>query len=60
MSGARLSIGFIPLADASALIVAIDKRFTAAEGLDVDLVHEVSWSNVRDKSISACSTPPIC
>ncbi|MGJ4947351.1 CmpA/NrtA family ABC transporter substrate-binding protein [Bradyrhizobium sp. HKCCYLS20291] len=44
-----LRIGFIPLVDAAALIVAVDKRYTAAEGLDVTLVREVSWSNVRDK-----------
>ena len=44
-----LRIGFIPLVDAAALIVAVDKGFAAAEGLDVDLVREVSWSNVRDK-----------
>jgi ABC-type nitrate/sulfonate/bicarbonate transport system substrate-binding protein len=49
MSGDRLRIGFIPLADAAALIVAADKGFTAAEGLDVELVREVSWSNIRDK-----------
>ena len=42
-------IGFIPLVDAAALILAVDKGFTAAEGLDVTLVREVSWSNVRDK-----------
>ena len=45
----RLTIGFIPLADAAALIVAVDKGFAAREGLEVDLVREVSWSNVRDK-----------
>ena len=44
-----LHIGFIPLVDASALIVAVDKGFATAEGLDVTLVREVSWSNVRDK-----------
>jgi two-component system, oxyanion-binding sensor len=49
MSQDRLRIGFIPLCDAAALIVAVDRGFTAAEGLDVDLVREVSWSNVRDK-----------
>lgn len=47
--GPRLRIGFIPLADAAALIVAVDKGFTADEGLDVELKREVSWSNVRDK-----------
>jgi NitT/TauT family transport system ATP-binding protein len=49
MTGQPLHIGFIPLVDAAALIVAVDKGFTAAEGLDVTLVREVSWSNVRDK-----------
>jgi NitT/TauT family transport system ATP-binding protein len=44
-----LHIGFIPLVDASALIIAVDKGFAAAEGLDITLVREVSWSNVRDK-----------
>ena len=45
----NLRIGFIPLVDAAALIVAVDKGFAAHEGLDVDLVREVSWSNMRDK-----------
>ena len=49
MSKDRLRIGFIPLCDAAALIVAADRGFTAAEGLDVELVREISWSNVRDK-----------
>lgn len=45
----RLRIGFIPLADAAALIVAVDKGFCAAEGIEVELVREISWANVRDK-----------
>ena len=49
MTGTRLRIGFIPLCDAAALLVAVDKGFAAAEGLDVELIREVSWSNVRDK-----------
>ena len=49
MSDQRLRIGFIPLCDATALIVAVDKGFAAAEGLDIDLVREVSWANMRDK-----------
>jgi NitT/TauT family transport system ATP-binding protein len=44
-----LHIGFIPLVDAAAIIVAVDKGFAAAEGLEINLVREVSWSNVRDK-----------
>jgi NitT/TauT family transport system ATP-binding protein len=35
--------------DAATLIVAADKGFAAREGLDISLVREVSWSNVRDK-----------
>jgi len=49
MSNAKLRIGYIPLVDAAALIVAVDMGFAAAERLDVELVREVSWSNVRDK-----------
>src|SRR5205807_4261163 len=30
-------------------IVAVDRGFTAAEGLDVELIREVSWANIRDK-----------
>ena len=44
-----LEIGFIPLVDAASLIVAVDKGFVLEEGLQVNLVREVSWSNVRDK-----------
>jgi ABC-type nitrate/sulfonate/bicarbonate transport system substrate-binding protein len=46
---ARLTVGYIPLADAAALIVAADRGFASDEGLELDLVREVSWSNVRDK-----------
>jgi ABC-type nitrate/sulfonate/bicarbonate transport system substrate-binding protein len=48
-SNKKLRIGFIPLVDAAALIVAVDRGFAAKEGLDVELLREVSWSNVRDK-----------
>ncbi|MGB7040242.1 MAG: ABC transporter substrate-binding protein, partial [Xanthobacteraceae bacterium] len=49
MSGESLRIGFIPLTDAAALMIAADKGFAAKQGLSLDLVREVSWSNVRDK-----------
>ncbi|MGE3150445.1 MAG: CmpA/NrtA family ABC transporter substrate-binding protein [Pseudorhodoplanes sp.] len=45
----RLRIGYIPLVDAATLIAAVDEGFAATEGLDIELVREVSWSNVRDK-----------
>jgi two-component system, oxyanion-binding sensor len=49
MTEDTLRIGFIPLVDAAALIIAVDKGFAAQESLAVELVREVSWSNVRDK-----------
>ena len=49
MSETKLRIGYIPLVDAAALLIAVDQGFAAAEGLDIELVREVSWSNVRDK-----------
>jgi len=45
----KLRIGYIPLCDAAMLLIAIDKGFCTAEGLEVEAVREVSWSNVRDK-----------
>jgi two-component system, oxyanion-binding sensor len=49
MNETKLRIGYIPLVDAAALLVAVDCGFAATEGLSVELVREVSWSNVRDK-----------
>lgn len=48
-AGCQIKIGFIPLADAASLFVAVDKGFAADEGLEVELVREVSWSNIRDR-----------
>jgi ABC-type nitrate/sulfonate/bicarbonate transport system substrate-binding protein len=47
--GHPLRIGFIPLVDAAPLFVAVDRGLAAADGLALELVREVSWSNVRDK-----------
>ncbi len=49
MSRDKLHIGYIPLVDAGALLVAVDHGFAAEQGLDVELVREVSWANIRDK-----------
>jgi NitT/TauT family transport system ATP-binding protein len=48
-AGSPLKIGFIPLADAASLFVAVDKGFAAEEGLEIELVQEASWSNIRDR-----------
>jgi ABC-type nitrate/sulfonate/bicarbonate transport system substrate-binding protein len=49
MSPVKLHLGFIPLVDAAALIVAADHGFAGEQDLAIELVREVSWSNVRDK-----------
>jgi NitT/TauT family transport system ATP-binding protein len=44
-----LRIGYIPLVDSALLHVARAYDFATAEGLDLDLVRETSWANIRDK-----------
>lgn len=46
---AALALGFVPLNDAAPLIVARERGFFAAEGLEIALSREVSWATVRDK-----------
>jgi len=45
----RIRAGFIPLLDAAPLIVAREAGFAAAEGIDLELVRETSWANIRDR-----------
>jgi NitT/TauT family transport system ATP-binding protein len=45
----RITAGFIPLADAASLLIAADFGFAEAEGLEIELVREVSWANMREK-----------
>lgn len=48
--GTRLvRAGFIPLVDASVLIAAAEFGFAAREGVQLDLVKDVSWANIRDR-----------
>ena len=50
MSGATsVRLGFVPLNDASTLIVARENGYFEAEGVAVDLVREASWATIRDK-----------
>lgn len=46
----RMRLGFMPLNDCAPLAVAEAKGFFADEGLDVELVREASWANIRDKT----------
>lgn len=43
-----VTLGFIPLVDCAALVVAQAKGFAEAEGLELRLVRETSWANIRD------------
>ena len=45
----RLRIGFLPLVDAALLVVAREEGFAEQEGLNLDLVREASWANLRDR-----------
>jgi ABC-type nitrate/sulfonate/bicarbonate transport system substrate-binding protein len=45
----HLRVGFMPLIDSALVVAARDEGFAEAEGLDLELVREVSWSNLRDK-----------
>jgi nitrate/nitrite transport system substrate-binding protein len=42
-------VGFVPLIDAAALIVAHELGYFADEGLAVELERQLGWGNVRDK-----------
>lgn len=44
-------VGFIPLMDCAPLAVAVEKGFAAEQGLDLRLVRETSWANIRDRVV---------
>jgi ABC-type nitrate/sulfonate/bicarbonate transport system substrate-binding protein len=46
----RLTAGFLPLLDSVLLVLAQEKGFAADEGLDLHLVRETSWANIRDRA----------
>jgi NitT/TauT family transport system ATP-binding protein len=43
--------GFIPLLDCAPLVVAAEKGFAAAEGIELILARETSWANIRDRLV---------
>ena len=45
----HLRVGFMPLVDCALVVLARDEGFAEEEGLNLELVREVSWSNLRDK-----------
>ena len=44
-----LKAGFIPLLDAAILIMAQENGFVEEHGLNLKLVKETSWANIRDR-----------
>ena len=46
-----IAVGFIPLLDCASLVVAAERGFAAEEGLELTLVRETSWANIRDRLI---------
>jgi two-component system, oxyanion-binding sensor len=51
MTRHRITVGFIPLLDCAAVVAAAHQGFAAEEGLDLVLVRETSWANIRDRVI---------
>jgi NitT/TauT family transport system ATP-binding protein len=51
MTAQRLTVGFIPLLDCATLVVAAECGFASAEGLELRLIRETSWANIRDRVI---------
>ncbi len=45
----RLRVGYLPLLDAALLLVADRVGFARERGLELELVRETSWANIRDK-----------
>ena len=45
----RLKVGFIPIIDCAAIVLAAELGAYERHGLEVEIRREVSWANVRDK-----------
>src|SRR3954462_3153166 len=45
----RLKVGYIPIIDCAAVILADELGAYERHGLEVEIRREVSWANVRDK-----------
>ena len=45
----RIAAGFMPLTDSLLLVVAKERGFAGAEGVDLALIRESSWANIRDR-----------
>lgn len=48
-SARTIRAGFLPLLDSAILVVAREFGFAIGEGIDLQLVKETSWANIRDR-----------
>lgn len=46
----HITAGFLPLLDSVLLVLAREKGFAQAQGIDLQLVRETSWANIRDRA----------
>jgi NitT/TauT family transport system ATP-binding protein len=47
----KLILGFIPLLDCASLVAAAERGFAEQENLELTLVRETSWANIRDRVV---------
>jgi ABC-type nitrate/sulfonate/bicarbonate transport system substrate-binding protein len=47
----KLILGFMPLLDCASLVVAAERGFAAEENLELTLLRETSWANIRDRVV---------
>jgi two-component system, oxyanion-binding sensor len=45
----QITAGFMPLLDSALLVTAKERGFAETEGVDLTLVRETSWANIRDR-----------
>ncbi len=45
----QITAGFMPLLDSALLVAAKEQGFASAEGVDLTLIRETSWANIRDR-----------
>src|SRR3979490_2962190 len=45
----KIKVGFIPIIDCAAIVLAEELGAYERQGLEVEIRREVSWANVRDK-----------
>lgn len=45
----HITAGFLPLLDSAILVAARERGFAAEEGIELALMRETSWANIRDR-----------